>query len=191
MTPLTLDQWKTVAGIAESVAKIVALAVGGSWTYMLFVKKRTEFPRAEVTHGCAAYPIDGERSVLRVTVTVKNKSDVLLQITSGRVMVQQIAPFTDAREDLPRGFAGAGDTYEYPWPPLGDRALEYAADRYLEVEPGESEAIDFDVFVKSGIRVVQVYTYLKNVSKREREIGWNCTSIHRLDGAAIPERSFE
>jgi len=40
---MTLDQWKSVAGHAESLAKVVALIVGGSWTYLLFVKKRTAF----------------------------------------------------------------------------------------------------------------------------------------------------
>jgi hypothetical protein len=32
---MTLDQWKRVAGLAESIAKIVALGVGGAWTYLL------------------------------------------------------------------------------------------------------------------------------------------------------------
>ena len=188
---MTLEEWKSVVGLAESFAKIAALAVGGSWTYLLFVKKRTAFPRAEVAHTCAAYPIDGQRSVLRVTLTVKNKSDVLLQITSGRVVVQQIAPFIDAANDLSLGFAGTDDTFEYAWPPIGDRSFEYSSDRFLEVEPGESEALDFDVFVANDVRVVQVYSYLKNVRKKDRELGWNCTSIHRLTPGAIPEKSFE
>jgi hypothetical protein len=188
---MTIEQWKSVLGLAESFAKIAALIVGGSWTYLLFIKKRTAFPRAEVVHTCAAYPIDGQRSVLRVTLTVKNKSDVLLQIISGRVLVQQIAPFADAAAELPMGFAGQGDTFEYSWPPIGDRVFEYASDRYLEVEPGESDAIDFDVFIEGTVRVVQIYSYLKNVTKKNRELGWNCTSIHRLTPAAVGERSVE
>lgn len=188
---MTLEQWKSVAGLVESFAKIVALVVGGSWTYLLFVKKRTAFPRAEVTHTCAAYPIDDSRSVLRVTLTVKNKSDVLMQIMSGRVVVQQIAPFADDVDEVPLGFVGAGDTFEYSWPQIGGRVFEYASDRYVEVEPGESDAIDFDVFIPADVRVVQIYSYLKNVSKTTRELGWNCTSIHRLNPAVNREESFE
>jgi hypothetical protein len=171
---MTLEQWKGIAGLAESLAKIIALAVGGSWTYLLFVKKRTAFPRAEVTHTCAAYPIDDNRSVLRVTLTVKNKSDVLMQIISGRVVVHQIAPFADDVDQVPLGFVGEGDSFEY-----------------VEVEPGESDAIDFDVFVKGDVRVVQIYSYLKNMSKTTRELGWNCTSIHQLNPAVNREESFE
>jgi len=188
---MTLDQWKSVAGLAESLAKIVALIVGGSWTYLLFVKKRTAFPRAEVTHACAAYPIDDNRSVVRVTLNVKNKSDVLMQIISGRVVVHQIVPFADAVDDVPLGFVGEGDTFEYAWPQIGDRAFEYASDKYLEVEPGESDAIDFDLFIEGDVRVVQVYSYLKNVSKTSRELGWNCSSIHRLNPAPTTEKRFE
>jgi hypothetical protein len=188
---MTLDQWKSVAGLAESLAKIVALIVGGSWTYLLFVKKRTAFPRAEVTHACAAYPIDDNRSVVRVTLNIKNKSDVLMQIISGRVVVHQLVPFADAVDGVQLGFVGDGDSFEYAWPRIGDRAFEYASDKFLEVEPGESDAIDFDLFVEGDVRVVQIYSYLKNVSKTTRELGWNCTSIHRLDPAVNWKESFE
>jgi hypothetical protein len=188
---MTLEQWKSVAGLAESLAKIVALGVGGAWTYLLFVKNRTGLPRAEVAHTCTAYPIDGDHAMLRVTLTVKNKSNVLLQITAGRIAVQQIAPFAGATEELEPGFAGTGDSFEYAWPLIGDRMLEYSDDRYLEVEPGESEAIDFDVFIAADVKVVQIYSYLKNVSKKSREIGWNCTSIHQLVSRGKAEGAFE
>jgi len=124
-------------------------------------------------------------------MTVKNKSDALMQIISGRVVVHQIAPFADDVDQVPLGFVGEGDSFEYAWPQIGDRVFEYARDRYLEVEPGESDAIDFDVFVKGDVRVVQIYSYLKNVSKTTRELGWNCTSIHQLNPAVNREESFE
>jgi hypothetical protein len=89
------------------------------------------------------------------------------------------------------GFAGTGDSFEYAWPLIGDRTLEYSDDRYLEVEPGESEAIDFDVFIAGDVKVVQIYSYLKNVSKKSREIGWNCTSIHQLVSRGKAEGAFE
>jgi len=43
---LTIEQWKSVAGLVESFAKMIALAVGGSWTYMLFIRKRQQYPRS-------------------------------------------------------------------------------------------------------------------------------------------------
>jgi hypothetical protein len=188
---MTLEQWKGIAGLAESFAKIAALAVGGAWTYLLFVKNRTGFPRAEVVHTCAAYPIDTAHALLRVTLTVKNTSNVLLQIVAGRIVVQQIAPFAGAATALEMGFAGTGDSFEYAWPLIGDRTLEYSDDRYLEVEPGESEAIDFDVFIGAEVQVVQIYSYLKNVRKKNREVGWNCTSIHPVKREGAAERSLE
>ena len=45
--------------------------------------------------------------------------------------------------------------------------------------------------MKGDVRVVQIYSYLKNVSKTTRELGWNCTSIHQLNPAVNREESFE
>ena len=187
---MTLEQWKSVAGLVESFAKIVALAVGGSWTYMLFIRKRQQYPRASVLHECAAYSLTSDRSLLRVTLTLKNTSEVLLRIESGEVRVQRIGPLVWG-EDVPaEGFVADG-AFEYNWPLLGRLRLSYPPDGCLEVEPGESEAIHFDAFVRSDVRVVQIYTYLKNVTKTEKEIGWNCTSIHQLVPGPKAEGIFE
>ena len=102
-----------------------------------------------------------------------------------------IVPLLSATTRLVCGYLGTGDSFEYAWPLIGDRTLEYSDDRYLEVEPGESEAIDFDVFIDGDVKVVQIYSYLKNVSKKSREIGWNCTSIHQLVARGKAEGAFE
>ena len=137
---MTIEQWKSVAGLVESFAKMVALAVGGTWTYMLFIRKRQQYPRASILHECTAYPLTADRSLLRVTLTVKNTSEVLLRIESGEVRVQRIGPLVWG-EDVPaEGFVADG-ALEYNWPLLGRLRLSYPQDGCLEVEPGESEAI--------------------------------------------------
>ena len=181
---MTLEETKTVVAILESAAKIVALGVGGAWTYMLFIRKRQQYPRAQLTHECVAYRVNQERSLLRVTLNIRNTGDVLLRIESGQVRVQQISPLVTGETLEIEGFAGRDGQFEYAWPELGYLDLPYTSGAGLEVEPGESEAIQFDLFVKTGVQVVQIYTYVKNVSKAGREIGWNCTSVHPLESRA-------
>lgn len=188
---MTLDQWKTAVGIVESVAKIAALVIGASWTYMLFINKRQRYPRAAVSHQVATYPMSDGRSVLRITLTVKNTGEVLMRIESGQVRVQQVSPLVTAEPPEREGFAGSDGQFEYDWPEIGRVPLAYSPDRCLEVEPGESEVINFDLFIDGNLRAVQVYTYLKNVTKRRKEIGWNWTTIHQLDQPRPAEGSFE
>jgi hypothetical protein len=34
--------------------------------------------------------------------------------------------------------------------------------------------------IGANVRVIEVYSYMKNFVKRKREIGWNLTTVHDL-----------
>jgi len=182
---MTLDSTKTAIEILESASKIAALIVGGFWTYLLFIKKRSAYPRAAVSHDVTLVPLNDERALLRVSITIRNTSEVLLAVESIRVELKRISPFVDESPAL--GYAGHGRAFEYPWPMVGEAKPRPD----LEIEPGESDAVHLDFIVERTTSSVQVYSYVKNVKKRGREIGWNCTSVHHLAAPIDREGALE
>lgn len=69
------------------------------------------------------------------------------------------------------------DEAEAPWPLLSEVELSGEKD---EIEPGESEEFHFDFVIDPEIETVIVYSYVKNQIKRDREIGWNKTSVYDI-----------
>ena len=115
---------KTAAETIESIAKVVAIGVAGLWTYILFIKKRQRFPRAQITHDCVSYPVNSSKSALRVTLNIKNVGEVLMRVEQGRVKLQQLSPLQTQDSEL-ENFVANNDQFEYDWPELGSVQLAY------------------------------------------------------------------
>ena len=71
-----------------------------------------------------------------------------------------------------------GET-EIHWPLLKSRDL-YFEKRGCEIEPGEKQDIQFDFIISKNIQTVAVYTFVKNKKRRDREIGWDSTTIYEI-----------
>jgi hypothetical protein len=174
---MSFADFKSLISILESIAKIVALAAAGWWTFVLFVQKREKHPRARTTHSLIVHGKIGGHALLRVSVKLENLGNVLIKLRSGRVSIQAIRPLPDAwkaavleGETIPRI-----EGREFEWPDIEEFPLEWGNDGY-RIEPLESEEFHFDLKIADTIEVVQVYSYFKNVTEK-RESGWNCTTV--------------
>ena len=159
----------------------IAIVVGGIWTYILFVRKRQKYPRANITHGVEHWPIADGKTLLRVTVNISNECEILLPLVSGFTRVQQMMPWPPKLLESIRcnkEFIKEGQT-EVEWPLLKQRSFPFDR-REREIEPGETDELHFDFIIDSDVQVIAVYSYLKNAKKRRRDIGWNATSIYDL-----------
>ena len=185
--------WLELLQAVQLVVTIGAILIGGLWTYLLFVRKRQKFPRASVTHRVAFEPVDDQKLLLRATVVIANKSEVLLSINHGDIWVQHVMPWPEMAAKAPIDGDKAEKKTELDWPILGERLLDDSKDRW-ELEPGETEELHFDFLLKRPLEVVQLYSYFRNSKKRLRprfrrpwgilrEIGWNTTTLHALDRA--------
>ena len=84
----------------ESVATILAILIGGVWTYILFIKNREKFPKADITHSIEK--INRKNDVIvRLTIEIKNLGKVKLPVKSGEVRLQQIKPVSYTHLTLP------------------------------------------------------------------------------------------
>lgn len=179
---MELNTFSDLTSIIESIATIVAIVVGGFWTYFLFIKHRQRFPRANVEHAFEQVRLSGGNTLLHVAAIISNDGNVLVSLESVRTRLQQILPVPDhilseieAGDDpVPQ------DKHEVPWPVLGAPRERKFSIGEAEVEPGEREVLDSEFIIGDCVETVVVYTYVKNRSKREREIGWSKTTILKL-----------
>jgi hypothetical protein len=168
----------------KSVAEVIAIAVGGAWTYRLFIKGRGDFPRASITHRITHKPLTNGLILVRVTVGFANPGTVLLRVGKGLVRLSRVRPLPD---DVVPSVEDGKRTIELP--EIASRELE--AD-VVEIEPGESDEVDFDFVVREDIEAVEVYSYFRNPSRADREIGWTLATLYDLKDEAPPvERTVE
>jgi hypothetical protein len=179
---MELSTVKDLAAIAQAVATVAAIIVGGVWSYMLFVRTRQRYPRAKIDHYITHRIMSGSNVLVHVGVTISNKGDVLLSLISAQTRIQQVLPvnaeimdsISEGRDPVPKG------EREIEWPLIGSSRKSTWEPGKREIEPGESETIYYDFIIESGIQAIEVYSYFGNASKPERAIGWNLTTLYDI-----------
>lgn len=177
-----LDTTKKFLGLGQSAVTIIAIIAGGIWTYLLFIKKRLRFPRANVENEISHIDLNSNLILLHVKIKVTNIGDVLLSFKEMEIRVQQILPI---HNDISGSIninnkVETREADEIPWPMLDGKIRQYELKSY-EIEPGESDESHFDFIIVKNIKVVAVYSYFQNIIKKGRDLGWGCTSIYKLE----------
>lgn len=165
--------------ILESIVTIIAIIVGGIWTYILFIRNREKYPKADITHKIQKIKRESD-IIVRLTIGIENLGKVKLPIQFGEIRLQQIKPSTSTIAEAVERFQKIGNTEknEIEWPLLEERGFSFKKDKY-ELEPTEKENFEFDFVLGLEIEVIQFYTHIENAFKEDK--GWNYTSIHELN----------
>lgn len=169
---------------AKVAATIVAIVVGGAWTYYLFVMERSFKPQADVTHKVNQLRIRDDAVLLRVVLEIKNIGNSLLVSSHRETKLQQVLPLYDcgghgicAAEQIDWALSEKGfDGERFAWPEL--HRTEVKEDR-IEIEPGETHFEDLEFVVPASVEVVRVYTWLNN-SASSSQLGWKFSSFYDL-----------
>ena len=175
---MSLTSVQTAVEIAEAIATILAIAVGGFWSYMLFVKTRQKYPRASLEHRITHRPLDSERQLLVVNVFLHNTGEVLLSLVSNETRVQQVLPQPPDLLGSDTNPVQEGST-EVEWPLLDSRERNWTAGEF-EIEPGEVDQVTYDFIVGSDVETIRVYSYFRNALKVKKQIGWGLTTLYDL-----------
>lgn len=170
---MSVGELKTLSSLVQSVLTSLAILGGGLW----FLWQRQRFPRAEVSHSVSHWRIGRSQRVLHVAVTIVNKGNVLVQPTRGQVWVQQVLPAGKAIRARFRSTQIFKDgALEVEWPLIAERPIEWKKGEF-EIEPHETDRFAVDLIVPIHVRKVRIYSYLQNVAKRGRPIGWKVVTI--------------
>ena len=177
---LSMEDTKTLTEILRNIAEITALAIGGIWTYRRFIKKREPYPKAEIKHHISQVRLSKDKNLIHVKTTFNNKTEVLLSMRYCETRLQQITPLTKEMEDiLETNNLTLRNKSEVEWPLLDSHEIKWSKEQ-AELEPEESEYLLADFIIDTKIEVVMAYSYIKNIYKENREIGWGCTTIYDI-----------
>ena len=173
-----VERWKTVSETLQAFATTAALLIAGVWTYLLFVRQRQRFPRADLHLKITSKRLSPSHDLLHIQATMKNVGNVLISLASARARIGRVTPLSS---DLRTVLATGGDLVQanetdIRWPELGRRDCAWP-DNPREIEPGESDAFHFDFVLQKGLEAVEVFCYFRNVVKVGREMGWSQTAL--------------
>ncbi len=172
-----LKEIKDIADILQSFATVIAIVVGGIWSYIFFVRKRIKYPRASINHQILHKPISNGKVLLNVATFISNTGDVILSLASVTIRVLQMLPLP-SQEIVNKVNEGEDPVLkgmlEIEWGLIKERN----ADLTLELEPGEEDQIYSDFIIDDYVQTVAVYSFFENVKKRG--VGWGFTTVYSL-----------
>jgi len=182
MSPMT---FKDKIEVVKSIASILALIVGGIWSYHLFIKERAHFPHVRIEQKASHITLSEDKNLLCVNIELSNTGNSLLVIKKYLILIQQILPTIEgeALSQVNAALKEKGNKRSvdwYSWPALVVR--EAMLDNPIELEPGENQVVCFEFAVKSKAEVVRIHSYFRNEKKikGKDEVGWYVATYYDL-----------
>ena len=180
---LPLPIIKEVSETFQPPITILAITLGGVWTYLLFVRKRQKYPRANIAHAMTVIDIGANKLLLHLTATISNTGDVLLTLVSAETRIQKVVPVMhDILESIGRGEDPVpAEESEVNWPLIAQRKSNWKKGEF-EMEPGEIDRLEYDFILEAEVKTIEAYSYFTNAVKRKhkREIGWAVTTVYNI-----------
>ena len=172
--------FKDKAETVQAIVTIIAILVGGFWTYNLFIKERKHFPHANIEHKVSHVVLPDQINLLRVGVMITNAGSSRLLSNKSVIRVQQILPVPScpeqgacAKEEIKNALKKVErEKNRFTWPLIAERTQ--IREKVLDIEPGEKQLIEYEFAVNAAIKVVRIYSYFRNDQRlnSETEIGW-------------------
>ncbi|MBI3173124.1 MAG: hypothetical protein HYZ25_05355 [Chloroflexi bacterium] len=187
---MSLSNVETLVNIAQSLTTILAIIIGGIWSYVLFVSRRQKYPRAKIEHQVAFHPVVPGKLILSLDTTVINQSDALLSLASWEIKAKQMLPPT---EQLAQFLLL--ESKEKPpiapeiivWDTIAARKEEHKKGLF-EIEPGEQHQFHLDFLINADVSTILVESFFNNAAKRGKPVGWSLTTIHDITHSKVLER---
>ncbi len=158
--PETLGTW---AGIAQAVAAVIAIGLGGVFAWRRGFLFRYGQPHLTISHEVTHRRISDSYVHLELTATLRNSSRVKVEVLDGLFTVQQLAPVSDEHAETLYGDTFIDQRYNagFLWDTLDEGRLVWERNGLL-VEPGESVAETFEYIAPDSIGSVLLTTFFYN-----------------------------
>ena len=174
--------------IVKSIVTIIAVIVGGLWTYNLFVKERQHYPHANISQQISHIKLTPEINLLLLKVEVENTGNSILPLRKSITRVQQILPILPCIKDA----ACAKNEINYSlrhvernsnrfsWPMISER--KNILESSINIEPDEKETFDLEFVLPSTVKSIRVYNYWRNEKKGvgDNEKGWSASKYYNF-----------
>lgn len=178
-----LEKTKYAMDIVQSAATVIALIVGGIWTYRLFIQQRQEQPRLKIEHKISHRRMPNGETLLSVDEMLSNPGTTLVALRSSETRIIQLLP-------LPAGIAKEDLTFQHELPDIIGKPDEWPVLRDTQrpdvdrvLEPGEEDQLHTEFVLPPQIQVVCVASHVEN--PKNPKLGWQRITIYDINQAAV------
>jgi len=178
-----------------AIATIIALVVGGAWTYKLTSQYRETVPKLTIVQKASSWRLRDGSTLLRIDSILTNAGKVKIEGVTGKMIVWRLLPETDKQaKDFETGnylFSckdERGNLYPNCVPAQGlnlppESKAEFDMKYPQEgLEPGESQPYWFYFRSSGDVSTVEVYTVVTKPKKSNGD--WIFDSTFDLNTAA-------
>lgn len=173
---------RNIAQTIQSIVTIIGVIMAGYW----FLKRRQINPRAKLTHKIIHHTLDDKTLLIRVTATIENIGNVLIEIDHAVIRINWVLPLIeDVAKSIER--AEKSKSLEIEFPQIDAKELNLKESKII-VEPGESDNIDCDFILKTDdfpdrIATVIVHCHIRNIELKYRDepLGWSFQECYNLE----------
>jgi len=169
-----------IVQVIQAIATIVAIIVGGVWTYRLFVLERLAYPHLKIEHSVTDLPLPDNQMRLVVDIIHTNPGSIKITPQSGFLKIYRLQDLPaetadQSNEPQPQGW----EDNDGPWEILDNHAWKWDARTPLIIEPGESNQLHYELTLDADVGPLEIYSYFRNPTITDRDLGWRYTSIYR------------
>jgi hypothetical protein len=170
---------KDLTAAVQSLATVVALALGGIWTFRTFIKGRGSHPRAHIEHLVSHRILPDLSQLLILDVFIENVGQVAIALRSAETWVQQVLPLPGCVQSrIIRGddLVEAGKN-EGTWSLLGTvHQQKFEKGKYI-IDSGERDQFRHNFLLPADVQTIQIYTYFEPVIG---VVGWKLKTTYDL-----------
>lgn len=168
-----------VAELIQAIVISLGIVIGGFWTYVLFIRKRLAYPRANLELGVSDAILTKGARLVHAVVSITNTGDVLLRSDHAELRLRHVVPIPASLKDsIQIGYDPVPeDKTEIEWPLIAGREWRWSKHDF-EIEPGESDSLHADFVIHADIHAGEFYCFISNSKKRRKRLGWALTRLH-------------
>ena len=167
--------------LLRNYVSIAAVIVGGIWAYILFIRNREKFLRADLGHTISDFRLPNDQLLIHVELKVSNVGKVLLPITEIETRVQQLLPIeADLLKKIEDGIPQKPtNEAEIEWPLVAFNVSNYRK-HSAEIEPGEVQEFVYDFIIDREVKTIVVYSFIYDQGRVEKRLAWERTSTYSI-----------
>ena len=170
---------QTIIGLVQGVATIVAIAIGGAFAYYRLGLFRQTEPHLTISQEVSHRRTSDEYLQVGISVTLRNTSNVKVEIHRAFCRLSQIAPLA------PSYVTATMSEQHLAWPILSE-ILDDSESAYTIVEPGESSHVVYQFVVSPLATSLLIHTFVYNEqysgADSGRSQGWQAYTFYDVVG---------
>lgn len=176
----SIENWKNIFAIVQSITTVAAIIVGGWWAYRNFGLQRQEYPRLQIAQKITHFKVSRDYNLLVVDEVLTNTGPVLLQLRDGELRVINVLPLSKATKNkiVQKAPLPSSETDPDTWTILAKHPWTWKENERV-IEPGENDQLHCEFLIPAATQIVTVGTYINNPTAPNHR-GWSVISVYDL-----------